>query len=367
MGRFKAVLLDVGGTMLRMGDPAAAYREILAEHGYTLEEEAVGRALIAAREAALAVPAGPLPDLTIAAEREFTRRDRLVCELLERLGVADRFEACRDSIWSSWLGTAVFHQYEETASVLARLKEQGYVIGAVSNWEPRLEMLLASHALRDYFAFILSSEAEGYVKPGPFLFQKALRLAGVSPDQALHVGDSYREDVEPARALGLSAVLLARDASRSAGYSPTIRSLEELFPLLAASDWIQGRVVSGEGEAARFTEIPWVRQQLQKRLGFVSYPGTLNLRLSSLADQLAFNRLKAGPGLLLEPEPGFCAGRCFEVVLEGHLAAAVVVPEVPGYPADLLELLAPVRLRDELGLVDDSPLTLAVVPPAAAD
>jgi FMN phosphatase YigB (HAD superfamily) len=364
MGRFKAVFLDVGGTLLRMGDPAAAYREILVEHGYTLEEGAIRDALTDARATALAVPAGPLPELTIAAEREFARRDRLICELLERLGVADRFEACRDAIWSSWLSTAVFHQYEEAASVLAWLKEQGYVIGAISNWEPRLETLLANHALRDYFDFILASEAEGYVKPGSFLFEKALRLAGVSADQALHVGDSYCEDVEPARALGMSAVLLARDGSHSADYSPTISSLEELFPLLAASDWIQGRVLSGEGEAAMFTEIPWVRQQLQERLGFFPYPGTLNLRLSSQTDQLAFNRLKAGPGLLLEPEPRFCAGRCFEVVLEGRLAAAVVVPEVPDYPADLLELLAPVRLRDVLGLVDDSPLTVTVTPAA---
>ena len=360
MGLFKAVFLDVGGTLLRMGDPAAAYCEILTRHGYDLERERISQALAEAREVARAVEAGPLPDLTIVHEREYARRDRMVCELLQRLGVERGFEACRLAIWDSWLGTRVFQAYPETAAVLARLKERGYVVGAVSNWEPRLEALCANHGLRDAFDFILASEAEGHVKPSPYLFEKALRLAGVEPAEAVHVGDSLREDAQAAETVGIAGVLLVREAEPPFGHSPAIRTLEELFPLLEASDWIRGEVVSGAGVAAGFTEVPWVREQTRERLGFVPYPGTLNLRLSSAEALAAWKRLKAGPGVPLEPQPGFCAGRCYPVLVEGWLRAAVVVPEVEGYPADSLELLAPVRLRDALGVEDGSLVTVVV-------
>ena len=51
------------------------------------------------------------------------------------------------------------------------------------------------------------------------------------------------------------------------------------------------------------------------------------------------------------------------VELAGGLLATAVVPEVDGYPADKLELLAAVSVRDSLGLHDGDPLrlTLAVV------
>ena len=342
-----------------MGDPAAAYCEILARHGYDFDRDWISHALAEAREAARGVEAGPLANLTIVREREYARRDRMVCELLQRLGVERDFEACRLAIWDSWLGTRVFQPFPETAAVLARLKERGYVVGAVSNWEPRLEALCANHGLRDAFDFILASEAEGHVKPSPYLFEKALRLAGVEPAEAVHVGDSLREDAQAAEAVGIAGVLLMREGEPPFAHSPAICTLEELFPLLEASAWIRGEVVSGAGVAAGFTDVPWVREQTRERLGFLPYPGTLNLRLGS-EPLAAWERLKAEPGVPLEPQPGFCAARCYPVLVEGRLAAAAVVPEVADYPADSLELLAPVRLRDALGLDDGTPLTVIV-------
>ena len=123
---------------------------------------------------------------------------------------------------------------------------------------------------------------------------------------------------------------------------------------------IQGLVTSGAAEAQHFIEIPWVRRRLREQLGFEPYPGTLNLHLPDEPDRLAFDRLKRQPGIPIEPDPGYCAARCYRVVLEGRLSAAIIVPDVPGYPADTLELLAPVRLRDELGVHDGSTLTVSI-------
>ena len=37
----------------------------------------------------------------------------------------------------------------------------GYGLGIVSNWEPRLDQLCASHDILRHFAFVVASEAEG--------------------------------------------------------------------------------------------------------------------------------------------------------------------------------------------------------------
>jgi putative hydrolase of the HAD superfamily len=50
----------------------------------------------------------------------------------------------------------------------------------------------------------------GVAKPDRRLFEAALELAGVSAAEALHVGDSYEEDVVGARAAGIEPVLLRR-------------------------------------------------------------------------------------------------------------------------------------------------------------
>lgn len=127
---------------------------------------------------------------------------------------------------------------------------------------------------------------------------------------------------------------------------------------------IRGRVERGAGRAAGFTELPWVRERTRHQLGFAPYPGTLNVRLESPEALAAWERLQARPSIRLEPEPGFCAARCYRVLVEGQIEGAVILPTVADYPTDVIELLAPVRLRDALGLEDGAALT--IVAPAGS-
>jgi CTP-dependent riboflavin kinase len=91
-------------------------------------------------------------------------------------------------------------------------------------------------------------------------------------------------------------------------------------------------------------------EQVQQGFGFEPYPGTLNLRAEGPEGVEALAAVRAEPGVALEPAPGNCAARCYPARLAGRQEAALVVPLVAGYPDDVLELLAPVRLRDALGL-----------------
>jgi CTP-dependent riboflavin kinase len=73
-----------------------------------------------------------------------------------------------------------------------------------------------------------------------------------------------------------------------------------------------------------------------------------------------WEELRSHPGKTLEPETGYCAGRCYPVSVEGQIPGAIVLPEVPSYPTDAVELLAPVNLREALKLGDGAAITIAL-------
>lgn len=123
---------------------------------------------------------------------------------------------------------------------------------------------------------------------------------------------------------------------------------------------ITGVVFSDLGQASTFMALEWVQKALSEGLGFAPYPATLNLRLESGEDIAAWREVKrAAPGIPITPaHPSFCRARCFLVQIEGKLKGAVLLPEVEGYPADKIEVVAPVGLKDELEVRDGEKITL---------
>ena len=232
--RLRWVFLDVGETMLRVTQPGATYRAILERLGYDVPADTLDTTIRTLfRELDAVIPRQRNPDHTISSELAQRRRELLVEGVLERVGVdpAHAQEAA-EAFRASWIGTTIFQMYPEVPPVLDALRAAGYRLGIVSNWEPRLPQLCDSHGILSHFEFVVCSETEGYVKPHPRMFERALELAGATPDQVVHVGDSYPEDVEGARAVGIQAVLVDRAAKGRVPYWPTIQTLDQLPPLL---------------------------------------------------------------------------------------------------------------------------------------
>ena len=119
-----------------------------------------------------------------------------------------------------------------------------------------------------------------------------------------------------------------------------------------------GTVFSGQGEGRRFIELPWVKRQIQEKLGFIPYPGTLNARL--LKESMERRKfLDDAEGMRICPPEGYCSGLLFKAEIEG-LDCAVVVPQVEGYTLDVLEVIASVNLKEKLGLRDGDEITITV-------
>ncbi|MGB9842173.1 MAG: DUF120 domain-containing protein [Candidatus Bathyarchaeales archaeon] len=120
-----------------------------------------------------------------------------------------------------------------------------------------------------------------------------------------------------------------------------------------------GRVFSSKGEGKKFLTLPWVTHQITQKLGFTPYPGTLNLRLSEGSVQRK-ELLEKACSITIVPAEGYCNGKLFKAFI-GKLECAIVIPEVPGYPRDVLEIIAPVNLREMLKLNDGDEVAVTVL------
>jgi CTP-dependent riboflavin kinase len=112
----------------------------------------------------------------------------------------------------------------------------------------------------------------------------------------------------------------------------------------------------------------WVQTALKKCLGFAPFPATLNVRPDSDEDARAWSTIQEAPGIALRPAGnGFCSARLYRVQIHrpassgGQLAGGILLPNVADYPKDKIEIIAPVRLKDALGLRDGDRLTLELV------
>ncbi|MFB6172947.1 MAG: DUF120 domain-containing protein [Haloarculaceae archaeon] len=129
---------------------------------------------------------------------------------------------------------------------------------------------------------------------------------------------------------------------------------------------LTGRVTSGMGEGRHYISLPGYMRQFQDLLGYEPFAGTLNVDLDeeSVRERA---RLEAF-------EPIFVAGWeddertygpvfCWPASLgpDGEYAPAhIIAPERTHHGKDQLELVAPDRLRDELGLDDGDEITIHV-------
>lgn len=127
---------------------------------------------------------------------------------------------------------------------------------------------------------------------------------------------------------------------------------------------ITGRLVSGIGQGQHFTRLDWARRQFMERLGIDPYPGTINLKVVEAQARTAWEGLRELPGVpITNPNDGphDCDARCYLVRVAERFEAAIVVPEVGGYPPDAIEIICAAGLREALGLKDGDDVTITVV------
>jgi putative hydrolase of the HAD superfamily len=208
---FRLLCLDAGFTLLTPRRTLAdALTGVLAEDGHQVTEEQLHAAWEDADRWFWDEYHRPGNDTWSDDARieDYWRRYHGV--LLGSLGMEARREVL-DRILASQFASEAWEPYPDVVPMLRAVREAGDVrIGVVSDWGSNLRGILAELELDAYLDFVLPSGAVGVAKPNPAFFRLALDEAGVQPEEALMVGDSYRADVRGAWAAGMDAAWLNR-------------------------------------------------------------------------------------------------------------------------------------------------------------
>ena len=242
----RAVFLDVGDTLMRASPSwEHIYAMAFAEQGIEVDIEALRVALRKAyHHGGWGMQGGFQPDEETSFQRTVEIDQRAIAEL----GLGPMPEPFFRRLSELFMDTANWHIFPDVHPTLDGLKARRLILGVVSNWVWSLPELLHALDLVSHFDFIVASARVGFEKPHAEIFRYALQQAGVGPSEVIHVGDHVDADVEGARAVGISPVLIDRRGhyppdERPLGV-PVITSLEELLPIvdrrLAA-----GRAVAG--------------------------------------------------------------------------------------------------------------------------
>ncbi len=130
------------------------------------------------------------------------------------------------------LGPASLEVFPDAWRALSALREDGYPVVIVSNWQCGLRHFCAELGLSDQVDHIIGSADLGAAKPDGAIFEEACSRLGMGPERIVHVGDSLPEDYRGGEAAGLKVLLLQRDAEPRPGGTEVVRSLDELPALL---------------------------------------------------------------------------------------------------------------------------------------
>ena len=114
---------------------------------------------------------------------------------------------------------------------------------------------------------------------------------------------------------------------------------------------IEGEVTTGLGKAAYFLSQEFYTNEFKKNLGFIPFPGTLNIIVSeNHLDEI--NEIKNSCENLIKPDEGFGAVKYIEATLNEKINGAIVFPAKTTHEEHYLEFIAENKLRDELSIED---------------
>jgi putative hydrolase of the HAD superfamily len=153
-------------------------------------------------------------------------------------------EPCFRELFDHFAEPTAWECGSDAGPVLESLARQGYRLGIASNYDRRLRAVVAGLSdLKPVQEIFVSSEI-GWRKPSIRFFQALVTQAQLLPDQILHIGDDYANDVAAASSAGLQAWLLSPAGPPSSG---NVSSLKAILSRLCLPS---GRQVLGGAPAA---------------------------------------------------------------------------------------------------------------------
>jgi putative hydrolase of the HAD superfamily len=234
----RVVFFDAAETLFHVnGTVAEIYLQHAVQFGYQPKPESIQLITEAFRRA---FHDAPPPVFAATESARIKQSERLwwfdvVHNVFYRVGMFERFDEFFEHVFNVFADPGSWKLFPEVLPTLKELRNRGLELGIVSNFDSRLFNVVRGLGIAELFDTITISSLAHAAKPSPKIFELALEQHAVEPAEALHVGDSLRDDVEGATKAGLTAVLVARQGKQAPPHIRAIRTLDELVPLVASS------------------------------------------------------------------------------------------------------------------------------------
>lgn len=205
----KAIFFDGAGTLIHLPKSVGYHYALVGTRiGLDLDAAALDRAFTECWEQTPPRPSieGPREDDDKGWWRDLVYQ--VLDKVASRTSELDR-DAFFEVAYSHFAEAGVWELYPEVIEILQTLRPD-FELAVVSNFDGRLRMILEQLGVSQFFShFFLSSEL-GTDKPDPLIYQRAVKLSRLAPNEVLHVGDDPARDWEAAKAAGLSIFKLER-------------------------------------------------------------------------------------------------------------------------------------------------------------
>ncbi|MEM3815256.1 MAG: HAD family hydrolase [Candidatus Bathyarchaeia archaeon] len=220
----KAVLFDLGGTLIKTASPPEIVRRILARYGQIKPIEDIALAHEKA-ERSMAPE-----DYSLSYYDFWVKWNRII---LGALNIRDDNNFLAKALVDEWWDNADVELYPDAGETLRELEKMGLKIGIVTNaFKKDIEEMLKRVNLPAAFDVAVGIDAVGKPKPDPEIFMFAVRALNVKPEETIFVGDSLEKDYFGALNAGLKAILLDREDNVKREDLVKIKNLRDLIDLL---------------------------------------------------------------------------------------------------------------------------------------
>jgi len=209
MGRIRAIVFDVGGTLLYPADPIGeTYARFARVHGVKLPAEATTNAFREAVKSCSPRPKGTVP--CDGNDRPWWKR--VVTHSMVNKAFADpaAFDSFFEEVYLYFAKPEAWGIYPEALEVLEALRDHAVDVVALSNWDARLHAVLDGSGLGEYIPKRFISAELGWEKPDPAIYRHVAEFLRLPPTSILSVGDDPKNDVEGPRKAGWQAVQIER-------------------------------------------------------------------------------------------------------------------------------------------------------------
>lgn len=131
---------------------------------------------------------------------------------------------------------------------------------------------------------------------------------------------------------------------------------------------LKGSLISGMGEGAYYMSLKGYTSQFKEEIGYVPFPGTLNIKLNQKEFIEAIKHLDVLDGIKIN---GFSDGKrtygwvkCFAAEINGSIKCHLIRLERTHHDSSVIELISKANIRKEKKISDGSSIKLKVLVPA---